>query len=196
MIATLVLQPLGSRSLIYKGNSLYLDLIRSYCTMPEPRVLSEIQYRSIDFQSGCPFPTPPKYMYSTHHHTIVQVSHMLRPATYLNHYRRNSINRLLDWSCGAPSFARQITSSSIRLLPTSFLDSRNLTSQSIYTEIILWHNILAKLFKASKTFPLCAPHALRMLYEDKHTLVILKSLKTPRPFPPSIHLFRICVERV
>lgn len=29
-----------------------------------------------------------------------------------------------------------------------------------------------------------------------HTLVILKSLSTPRPLPPSIHRLRICVERV
>lgn len=33
-------------------------------------------------------------------------------------------------------------------------------------------------------------------YQHQHTLAILNSLKTPLPFPPSIHLFLICVDLV
>lgn len=41
-----------------------------------------------------------------------------------------------------------------------------------------------------------APHAPNTTQFMAHTRVILKSLSTPRPFPPSIHRLRICVGRV
>lgn len=37
---------------------------------------------------------------------------------------------------------------------------------------------------------------LRISYMEKHTLLILKSLKIPLPLPPIKHRFRICVGRV
>lgn len=69
------------------------------------------------------------------------------------------------------------------LSPARLLDTRDSTSQRIHSELILG---------LSQLLLLTHSH----LDESGPTRAILKSWKTPLPFPPIMHLFLICVLRV
>jgi hypothetical protein len=78
-------------------------------------------------------------------------------------------------------------------LPGSLLHARYIARQRIHSEIVL-----RKVSVSHHDLPKHSQHSIAAQIPPirSHTLVILKSLNTPLPLPPSTHRFLICVGRV
>jgi hypothetical protein len=137
---------------------------------------------------------------TSHTSTIKHAPRVLHTAAYPSSYKQSRLRRcsavmvrvLAGYDSTHPSPSHQ--SMPAAALPRGLLDSRNLSSERIHSEVILYRNPVSSMspIPPSPTQGRSSPSAGRA----PRTLVILKSRRTPLDLPPSMHRFRICVGRV